>query len=249
MTSNRKRLPAKIAAFTLPAFLLFAYEIGPDPRNTGAPGDQTCAQSQCHVGEINSGPGNVAINFPAGETYIPGMKQLWRITVTDPDASVYGFQATARPASDNQFGQAGSFAVTDPANMFILCEDAKERPVDGCIVAAPIEFIEHRIPIESNMFTFEWTPPAEDVGDVQVYIAANAANGDGFRRGDRIYTASYTLKPAAFTAAPVIRDTLPVLQAFDNTERLSSGTWIQVYGENFALSVEYARPWNTSDFD
>jgi uncharacterized protein (TIGR03118 family) len=45
-------------------------------------------------------------------------------------------------------------------------------------------------------FQFEWLPPATDQGSVTLYVAANAANGNGTNTGDRIYTTKLTLLPA-----------------------------------------------------
>ena len=61
---------ASVALLALP-FLVYAYVSGPDPRNTGAPGDaqQACATAGCHTGTaLNGGPGRVEIEFPSGTT-------------------------------------------------------------------------------------------------------------------------------------------------------------------------------------
>ena len=53
---------------------------------------------------------------------------------------------------------------------------------------------------------------------------------------------------AASVNTPVIRGHLPVLQAFDTVgirPTISSGTWIQIYGEKFSTTT---RSWGTSDF-
>jgi uncharacterized protein (TIGR03437 family) len=47
------------------------------------------------------------------------------------------------------------------------------------------------------------------------------------------------------TAQPVIRESQPVLQAFDNSPRLSPGTWLQLFGTNLAATP---RSWETRDF-
>ena len=63
----------------------------------------------------------------------------------------------------------------------MLCQDDVDRDSDGgtCPAATPIEFIQHSLAGNSNSFTFDWTPPATDVGPVRVYAAGNAANGNG----------------------------------------------------------------------
>ena len=61
--------------------LLYAYATGPDPRNTGAPGDTTCSQSGCHLGTVNPPGAKVDIAFPGDLTYTPGVKQTLTVTV------------------------------------------------------------------------------------------------------------------------------------------------------------------------
>lgn len=87
----------------------------------------------------------------------------------------------------------------------------------------------------NNTWTVEWTPPATNVGDINFYVAGNAANGNGQASNDRIFTQSYTLTPQAATSQqPQIRQTQPVLQAFLGGARLSPGTWLEIYGSNFS---------------
>ena len=237
--------PAALAWAVAP-LLLFAYSrFGPPARSTGAPGDQLCTQASCHVGTPNSGPGGVEIAFPSGNTYVPGQKQSWIVTITDPDAKVFGFQATARLASNPEFAQAGSFHAPGPDTL-VICEDESEKPAGGaCPDMFPVEFIQHSDAKPENTFRVEWTPPAEGNETVEVYIAANAANASGSPTGDRIYTAQYALEPVTFTGAPLIRQAQPVLQAFDNSERLSPGTYVQIFGQNLAATT---RQWAAADF-
>src|SRR6185369_12841807 len=101
---------AIVAAFPL---LLWAYSAGPPSGKAGVPGESTCNQAQCHVGtNLNGGGGSVKVTFPGSSTYAPGVKQHLVVTVADPTARNWGFQLTARPASDSKT-QAGSFTSTD----------------------------------------------------------------------------------------------------------------------------------------
>ena len=181
------------------AALIFGYASGPDPRYTGAPGDdpKACSTSGCHTGTtLNGGGGNVVVNFPNGLSYTPGVAQTLTIVVTDSVAKVYGFQMTARLDSNLSNGQAGDF--TAGTQQFVLCENSTFKTSKGCPANAPVQFIEHNSPFNTNKITVTWTPPATDVGGVHIYVAANAANGDGNNTGDHIYAANYALtaKPA-----------------------------------------------------
>ena len=242
--TNCRRLVSRIALSILAALpvLLFARSIlGPAPGHTGAPGDQLCTRAGCHAGTANTGPGRVGIAFPAGQRYLPGVRQWWQVTITDPDAQRFGFQATARQSANPELAQAGRFEPFD-GTTFVLCQDGSERAAGACPAATPVEFIEHNDRYGFNTFLIEWTPPDTPAGDVKVYIAANAADGRGTPSGDRIYTAEYTLSPLAFPSAPRING---VSQAFDNSARLSSGTYIQIFGENLSAVT---RSWNPGDF-
>ncbi len=248
MRKDRKISVAKFAvAGSVVPTLLFAYSMfGPPARHTGAPRDATCATASCHAGTPNSGPGKVEIGFPTGAVYLPGAKQLWTITVTDPDAKKYGFQVTARLGSNEEFEQAGDFSPFDNKTL-VICEDNQEKPAgEACPAEKPLQFAQHSDASTGSVFYIVWTPPEQDVGDVKVYIAANAANGDGASTGDRIYTAGYTLSPIAFPGRPALREAEAVLQAFDNQSRLSSGTYIQIFGDNLAATT---RQWNGADFN
>ena len=162
-----------------------AFSAGPPPGHTGAPGELTCAN--CHVGPTSGG--TFVITPPAN--YAPG--QTYQIVVrhTNPDQTRdrWGFQLTALHGGTNM---AGSFATT---NVFTQVVGGVDR-----------DYIEHT---EAGTFsgstttvawTFNWTAPATDVGQVTFYAAGNQANGDGTPSGDRILTTTATSQPT--TPAP-----------------------------------------------
>lgn len=249
MRTRNKALAAVLASSVVfgPA-LLYGWILGPPQRHSGAPGDQTCARSGCHGGSPNVGPGKVEVVFPSGPAYLPGAKQTWTVVISDPMARTFGFQLSARLTTNLEFSQAGRLAPLD-ASTFVLCDDGSARIGPGPCSTSPVEFLEQSeagVARGLNAYTFQWTPPENEAGDIRVYVAAIAGNGDTKATGDRTYTATYTLKRALVTGPPAIRDARPILQAFDTAERLSSGTWIQIYGENLAFTT---RSWNIGDFD
>jgi uncharacterized protein (TIGR03437 family) len=217
---------------------------GPDPGKTAAPGEEPngCAQGGCHTGAGNpTRDSGIEIDFAGGTTYAPGVKQRWTVRVTGAQTSRYGFQLTARPASNERNGQAGDFAPADSKTQ-VLCQDGRLKP---CRDTAPIQYITHTSPNNTNTFEFDWTPPASDVGPVRIYAAANAANGNGLNTGDRIFLRNFTLTPGAAAPPPTIRTAQPVLQAFMGGERMSPGTWVEIYGSNLSTTT---RSWAGSDF-
>jgi uncharacterized protein (TIGR03437 family) len=219
--------------------LMFGYVSGPDPRNTGAPGDQTCAQAGCHSGTpVNSANGSVEIIFPGALTYVPGEKQRLQVRVTDSGMRAFGFQATARLGSNLTAGQAGTFSTVDRTTQ-VICDDGSIRPTAGCRANFAIEFIEHTNAGSSNTFTFEWTPPATDVGEIRIYVAGNAANGNVQNTGDRIYTKNYTLTPAAGGGPSAPKPTISsggISDAFSKTAGVAPSTWISIAGSDLAAT-------------
>ena len=115
---------------------------------------------------------------------------------------------TARLDSNLSNGQAGDF--TAGTGQFVLCENSTFKTSKGCPANASVQFIEHNSPFKTNTITVTWTPPATDVGGVHIYVAANAANGDGNNTGDHIYAANYALTAkAAGPPKPVISNISP----------------------------------------
>lgn len=231
---------SSVVFLTLP-MLLLAFSVGPDPRHTGAPGDQTCARSGCHTGTaVNGGGGRVELQLPGGLTYVPGQKQRIAVVITDGNATTrnYGFQATARLGSNEANGQAGTFSLV--GRDIILCVDGRERTGASCPSSAALEFISHGdASNRTGRFEFDWTPPATDVGPVKIYVAGNAANGNGAASGDRIYTANVTLTPAAASGnRPVITSNGGVVNGASFAPGIVAGAWTTLFGSNLAAALK-----------
>jgi len=220
-----------VVALSAVSITLWAFAEGPLPRKTGAPGDGTC--NECHVGTgINSSSGKVEITYSGGTSYTPGQRGTFTVTITDtgtPARQAYGFQASARLASDLQKGQAGTLIAGD--GLKVICEDNNPAP---CKDSGPVQFIEHSRPSGTGVFTFDWTPPAAGAGDVVVYVAANAANGNGNNSGDRIYTANIRLTSG--TASGGNKPTISsggVSNSWSASTTIASNTWVSIYGTDF----------------
>jgi uncharacterized protein (TIGR03437 family) len=253
MQRKKTILVAKFGAVLSAPALLWAFASGPDAHKTGVPGtgEPTCAQSQCHIGTpVNGGGGNVLITATSGTSYTPGQKQTLTLQITDSAARAYGFQATARLAGDrNQ--QAGTFT---PGNrQLILCASSNTNDVGAvrsgaeCPPNRPIEFIEHSAPFTTGSITVEWTPPATASGDVEIWVSANAANGDGSNLNDHIYNSSLTLSPAAAGPRPAVSQGGVINAAqFGAQAGVAPGTWIEIYGTNLSTTT---REWAGGDFN
>jgi uncharacterized protein (TIGR03437 family) len=182
-----------------------------------------------------SGAPGVQISYSGGTTYTPGERGKFTVTVTDTDGrQVYGFQATARLASNLERGQAGT--LVGGTNVRVECEDGRATP---CRDTAPVQFATHQLASRTNTFEFEWTPPGAGAGDVRVFVAGNAANGNAQNTGDRIHTTSITLTPATSGGGgsrPSISDG-GVVEPFQRRTSIAPGSWLEIYGANLSTTT------------
>jgi uncharacterized protein (TIGR03437 family) len=248
---NFSRATMALAAGSLPV-LLYALNSGPDARHTGAPGDQplACATAGCHTAPLSSGPinfhgGNVTATFSSGSTYTPGGGPITiTVNVNDPSPSNanHGFQMTARLASNLVNGQAGRFSFAGGSGVLVICENSTLR-IGDCPQSAPVEFIEHNAK-RTGSWTFTWTPPATNVGNVHFYVAGNAVNNNGSPdEGDHVYTASYVLTPAGGCTTPVI-DGIQSAGEFGARQDFSTGSWLEIYGLTMMNLSSTTADWN-----
>ena len=236
------------------ALLLHADANGPDPGLSGVPGEAGNCTS-CHgsgSSSVNTKGGSVSIAFPNGNTYVPGEVQHWIVTVSDSSARRWGFQAAARRASSTSTA-AGGFKSTD-GNTQVICSDtgfrrASNTTSGSCSTSSPMMYVEHtstgtRLGTTGSVtFQFDWTAPAAGAGSVKVYIAANAANGNNQDdTGDHVYTASYTLDPAAAITAPAISS---VVNGASFAPGIEAGSWVSIQGQNLSTTT---RSWTSDDF-
>jgi uncharacterized protein (TIGR03437 family) len=189
----------------------------------------------------------VQLTSSAGVSYTPGQQQTLTITVTDAKAKVFGFEATARPDSDPAKSQAGDF--TAGTQQQVLCDNGRFKAASGCAAGSLVQFIEHSRPFGTNTINVTWTAPSSDVGPVTIYVAANAANGNGDNSGDHIYTTKLQLTAAvpATSNTPAIQDGgVTSLSGYQPAAGAAPGTWLQISGSNLATTT---RTWQPSDFN
>ena len=184
------------------AMTMMAFSSGPPPLRTGAAIDGGLNCTACHqtFAPANSDPrGKVTIQAGA---YKPGIQQTIKILIEHPEASRWGFQLTARLASDES-KKAGTFTQT--AAIRVRC--GAGGPDGNC--GTQTEFASHVAAstqvgkLLSASFEVEWTPPATASGPVVFYAAGNAANNSSSNTGDRIYTTRAMIDaPCELTATP-----------------------------------------------
>jgi hypothetical protein len=182
---------------------VFAHSFGAPSGYTGAPGNGNC--TACHVGAVNSGSGSVRINLIDATTYAPGQLIHMTVTDSDPTAMRWGFELTARLASDG----------TKPAGALSLASGESLAQLDGS--PGSVQYVTHTSagtrPGTSGGATWDvyWTAPGASVGSVTFYAAGNAANNNGAPTGDHIYTTSLTIAPAPAGGGPTPNMAMPQL--------------------------------------
>ena len=237
--------------FALLPTIIYAYSTGPDAGYSGVPGESTCAS--CHSG--GKGSGSVSVAFPGGLTYTAGVAQHLVVTVADPAQRRWGFQLTARQSSSSAT-QGGQFTIGSDGYTQLVCTSSAFRNElfgNGCTNSNtyPLQYIEHTSAgtrlgqTGSAQFSFNWTPPATSTGNITIYVAGNAANGDGNTSGDHIYTASYTLTAAAAPNLPAISKN-GIVNAAGFQPSISAGSWVAITGTNLSSTT---RAWGPADFN
>ena len=221
---------------------IYAFSAGPPIMRTGAAvdGGQDCTACHRTFAPANTGVGKVSIKAVA---YTPGVKQQITVMIEDPDAARWGFQITARPRND-ETKMAGTFAPSDFVR--VRCAPAgADGPCDGAL-----EFAEHTLAgtrpgsPSPGVFTLDWTPPAQDVGDIIFYAAGNAANNNNNNNGDHIYTTNLVISPASAQTKPSISATRGVLNAASLDAVIAPNTWVSIFGTYLSSTI---RTWKNSE--
>jgi uncharacterized protein (TIGR03437 family) len=232
--------------------VLYAYEYGPDPGYSGAPGDNAtaCEASGCHVGKLNPTNGSVKIVASGGTTYVPGQMQTIMVTVTDATEKRYGFEFSPRVDSNPKVMGAGTLKSADALTDVIDCKLAGYTPFAGsCPAGNTLQWITHNLTgyTASNStpgsytYKFNWTPPATNVGTITLYSAGNAVTGALVTTGANTYTTKLTLSPS--TGGSPTPTVTAVVNGASSGSSIATGSWVSIYGSNLATD---SRLWNPS---
>lgn len=150
---------------------------------TGAPGDVTC--TDCHSGTVQSGVGMNTVTFAdlSGQvtSYTPGQTYAVNVTMAS-NSTKNGFEIVALTPSNTQ---AGTVAAVDAINTKTVSSGGKTR-------------ITHKTAGTAfTSWSFSWTAPATNVGDVTFYLATNETNSNNGSGGDVIYTSQHVIGSTA----------------------------------------------------
>jgi len=149
------------------AFLAISFSNGPSAGLTGSPGDSNNNCTVCHSGaDTNTAFGlatSITTNIPSGG-YALG--QTYTITVTQTSfgsATKHGFEITAEIANASK---VGTFVITDAT--------------DTQIRGTANDFVTHTSAgSDQTSWSFNWTAPSFDAGNVTFYVASIAGGGTG----------------------------------------------------------------------
>ena len=172
-----------IAIFLLLTPNVFSKLNGSPGAKTGSPLDNNNCTA-CHSGTANTGSGtlSVATNIDPVQGYIAGQTYSITVQIIQSSTNRFGFEITCEEGNFGS-GKTGTFGITDNTNTkFVNNNDAVTHKLAGTT---------------SNAWTMNWTAPQSGVsGGVVFYVSANAANNNGNKNGDEIYTTSRSFAEA-----------------------------------------------------
>jgi uncharacterized protein (TIGR03437 family) len=204
---------------------------GPDAGVSGAPGERTCRN--CHqTYDTNLPPGFVRLT---ASNYLPNQTQRLKVTVSHPEAVRWGFQITARFASD----------LTKKAGTLIPNEVVQVKctgNIQGPCEPNANEYASHVLASTeggsagAKTWEVDWTPPATDLGDVVFYVAGNAANGNDINTGDRIYLSQVRIENEGNCGLSTIPRFTSAGNAATSMAAISSNSLVSLYGLDFGVT-------------
>ncbi|MDZ4823587.1 MAG: choice-of-anchor V domain-containing protein [Flavobacteriales bacterium] len=205
-------MKAKITLVSVSAFLFILFFAGgydkEDGRagNTGSPGETTCSTTSCHTGTAdNSQGGSVTItsNIPDWE-YVPGSTYIISVTVAQAGRPLFGLGVEALLPS----GANGGNLVPGTGTQI------KTKTISGNVRKNIVHLEDAGLTNDSHTFEFTWEAPATNVGEITFYVAGNAANNNGLKTGDFIYTTTHVASDGSVGVKE--NNQTPVLEVFCN---------------------------------
>lgn len=192
---------------------------GPGGGDTGAPNETNC--TRCHSGTLITSSTNLnnlklATNF-TGSGYIPDSTYELTISYTQSGKSKFGFQTTILDKSNKKVGTLAS-------------KGNRNQKRTKTISGSQREYIEHTSTGTASTgtnktdWTFEWTAPSTNVGDVTMYVVLNATNRNSATSGDEIYAKQFTLSPSTLLPTASISSSDSVACAGTTVTFMGSGT-------------------------
>ncbi len=156
---------------------------------TGSPGEFDC--TGCHTSfPVNSGPGSISISSPnlTNWQYVPGQVYQIDVTVAQSGVGLFGFGFEALRTSNNTNG--GTLSITNSTQTSL-----KSASVSGSSRTNVVHKLNGGLSANTHTFSFNWTAPATNIGNIRFWTAGNAANNNNDSINDYIYKTSQLVTP------------------------------------------------------
>ncbi|MCH8904377.1 MAG: T9SS type A sorting domain-containing protein, partial [Bacteroidetes bacterium] len=157
------------------------YKAGAPSGHAGAPNDfsaRTCAISTCHGGSAPLQNGWITSNVPS-KGYRADSTYNITFKVIAGGKSRFGYMGSPQDGMGNQMG---SFTTLDSKSQI---RDAGKYTTHTTLGTNSVD---------SAAWTVEWVAPTLGSGNVTMYAAFNAANNNGTKTGDVIYTSNLLIQ-------------------------------------------------------
>lgn len=177
---------------------------------SGAPSESNC--TSCHSGTVISSGGSgtnwdkisLKGNF-TGNGYLPDSNYTVTLRYSETGKSRYGFLMTCL---DEKTGKpCGTFTNLGGTS-------TKTKTSSTSVGGDTRLYVGHNGSTsngtnDTGMWTFRWTAPNSNLGNVKFYVSLNVTNSNGSDAGDQIYTKSFTFNPSTLlpTAKAALADT------------------------------------------
>lgn len=177
---------------------------GAPAASTGAPDERHCSTSGCHSDYApNTGTAQLLVSVGSGiSQYEFGKTYPVTVTITDPGVVRFGFQMVALNANNTN---SGDIRITD---------ETRTQAVTGYGTLSDRKYATYTydgsnaISVGKGEWSFEWTAPASNEGNITLYVAAVSANNDETDAGDYSY-----LKKVVLSAPQIFWNTIPNVSA------------------------------------
>lgn len=146
-----------------------------------SPGEGNC--TSCHASyPLNSGGGTVYVtsNLTNGK-YTPGQTYTMNVVVKRMGMGLFAFGAEILTGVNN----AGTLIITNGVKTQL-----KTKTVSGVVRNNVVHQLDGGLAPDSAVFSFDWTAPATNIGDVKVYFTGMACDADQSFDGDYVYVDS-----------------------------------------------------------
>jgi len=160
---------------------------------TGSPGETTCRN--CHSSFSNAGAGTISLSstipIASGWRYTPGTTYTMTATVKFVGRSLFGVGVEALTSAG---ANAGTIVVTNTAKT-----TTKSSTISGNSRMSLVHKLNGGASADSATFTFNWTAPSTNIGNVTFWYAGVMANNNGSNSGDYVANGNTVVYPASAT--------------------------------------------------